>query len=262
MEAKTILLQCAKCTYSCKSKSGLYKHIDAFHREVRIPCKKCDYEATQSSHLMQHYKTIHEGVRFFCEQCPFKATRTGYVKQHVKSVHEGVKYPCDKCSFKARTRNSLRDHRKAIHEGVVFTCFKCPYKTAKKHNLKRHLETKHGTKQKLKAELELVQKYVENTKTERRKEKRETHVRIEKTTTAVTGPNPCIDFKLGKGKQQIRKNEKQLKIEIGSRIEFKRKKVKNHSKKQHVNSLPEGKIEVGSSIEVKPKKISQLFHIA
>ena len=215
-------VKCEECTYSCKSKSSLYKHINAIHKELRIPCKKCDYEATQSYHLMQHFKSKHEGVRFFCNQCSFQATRKAYVKKHVKSAHEGVRYSCTKCIFTARTENSLRDHRKAVHEGIVYNCSVCPYKSAKKSNLKRHVETKHKTVKQEEDPNDKLELNQRNTETKFKKEIKEKSVRLMKKTTLVVPSS--MDIKPGKGESHISKNAKHMKIEIGSSIEIKRKK--------------------------------------
>ena len=169
---------------------------------------------------MQHFKSKHEGVRFFCDQCSFQATRRAYVKTHVQSVHEGVRYPCAKCTFKANTENSLRDHRKAVHEGIVYMCSLCPYKSAKKNNLKRHNGTKHNTVRQEEDPHDKLKLNQKNTDAKLKKERRFK----KKSTLVVPGSGSSEEIKPGKGESHISKHEKEVKIEIGSSIEIKRKK--------------------------------------
>ncbi|XP_063930331.1 B-cell lymphoma 6 protein homolog [Zophobas morio] len=70
---------CHKCTYKCKVKKTLTRHIDVLHSHRWYACDKCPFKTKWKGNLTVHINTIHldeyEGKWYKCQKCQFK-TRT------------------------------------------------------------------------------------------------------------------------------------------------------------------------------------------
>ncbi|KAJ3651330.1 hypothetical protein Zmor_017379 [Zophobas morio] len=111
---------CHKCTYKCKVKNTLTRHIEVLHLHRWYACDKCPFKTKWKGNLTVHINTMH------------------------LDEHEGKWYKCQKCQFKTRTKGNLKSHINNVHVNVKwYTCNECFHKTKHKTLLQRHVLVKH-----------------------------------------------------------------------------------------------------------------------
>ena len=85
-----------------RSRSSLWRHMQAVHEGLRYNCDQCEYKAIRQSSLTSHIQAVHEGVRYKCDQCEYsvKPECAGHLNRHKKTVHDKVKdYKCHRCEY-------------------------------------------------------------------------------------------------------------------------------------------------------------------
>ncbi len=82
--------KCTICSYSCKTRLNLEKHIRRHTGEKPFACRVCGFAAADSSHIYSHMRKKHPSVRpFNCSVCD-KAFGTAKRLRHHSRLHRGA----------------------------------------------------------------------------------------------------------------------------------------------------------------------------
>ena len=111
-------------------------------------CPKCTYKCKVKSNLTRHIRVLHSHRWYACDKCPFKSKWQANLKVHINTIHvdehEGKWYKCQKCQFRTRTKATLTSHINSLHVDVKwYKCKECSHKTKHKILLQRHVLVKH-----------------------------------------------------------------------------------------------------------------------
>ena len=98
-----------RITYECLEEGG------KLVKQTIFECKKCNYVTNNSSGVHKHINAEHRNIRFPCEQCSYNAKRKGTLKSHVEAVHSNKTYKCDHCVVEYKTEYALIKHVRKNH---------------------------------------------------------------------------------------------------------------------------------------------------
>ena len=117
---------CSQCTYSCKVKGTLKRHMKHVHSNERpYSCSQCSYSCKVKGTLTQHIKHVHSNERpFSCPQCQYSCIAKSILTKHVKQTHSNERpYICSQCSYSSKAKCTLTQHMKNVHsDEKPFSC--------------------------------------------------------------------------------------------------------------------------------------------
>ena len=136
-------IQCEKCEFQSKSKSGLNKHMKSKHKDMECSCELCDFTSERSEHLTEHLKTHeydkynnmnddeqYEVKEMICGQVCWQGYHKCYelkeenellgvdvdqIKEDYKNCVEKEVYYCESCKYKSGKMESVKDHFMVTH---------------------------------------------------------------------------------------------------------------------------------------------------
>lgn len=135
-----VVHKCHFCVAKYKTKNGLEKHTEKFHKFGTAVTFRCDFDGKEFS---QKYKlTIHMRIHFKkikCEICNKLIQFNGY-KSHVAAKHENTpkRFECKICNKFFKTESYLNAHIKT-HD-MKIECKKCHKKFARSEQLAYHMK--------------------------------------------------------------------------------------------------------------------------
>ena len=122
IDRKVSLIKCSQCDKTCKTNTGLKRHVTTMHRadetddkRKQMPintkntetnsktyekkCEKCDFKTeankryVAAQHMIKHKEIIHNSLPKFtkitkCSKCDFSARDSMIMRRHMRDVHE------------------------------------------------------------------------------------------------------------------------------------------------------------------------------
>ncbi|XP_060570570.1 zinc finger protein 37-like [Ruditapes philippinarum] len=136
--------QCQVCGVCLSTKSGLKKHIESIHMNVRnYQCSTCPYSAKCSQRLKEHELSHRSDHQFFCDKCTFTCVQKYQLKSHMRT-HTGEKpYKCSQCKFAAAWNVQLKEHVKVHGMENTVACSHCDIVFRNQKALKMHEKKDH-----------------------------------------------------------------------------------------------------------------------
>ncbi|XP_039762829.1 protein PFC0760c-like isoform X2 [Pararge aegeria] len=136
---------CKKCTYTCKTKKYLNKHIARVHRQATgNECGVCSKKFHFKCQLDKHMYVHTNAKPFKCEVCNKGFNSTYSLSTH-RHLHTGAKpFKCSYCEYACRDSSTLRKHRER-HTGItrLYQCTACDKTYKTKRVLKVHVAEVH-----------------------------------------------------------------------------------------------------------------------
>ncbi|XP_060570569.1 uncharacterized protein LOC132728887 [Ruditapes philippinarum] len=136
--------QCQVCGVCLSTKSGLKKHIESIHMNVRnYQCSTCPYSAKCAQRLKEHELSHRSDHQYFCDKCTFTCVQKYQLKSHMRT-HTGEKpYKCSQCKFAAAWNVQLKEHVKVHGMENTVACSHCDIVFRNQKALKMHEKKDH-----------------------------------------------------------------------------------------------------------------------
>lgn len=169
------VFECDLCTYKCKFKAKLTRHMRISHLKIDVRCKHCLLGLKNYSALVTHYRKDHPDIYppFKCAECPFttieKCTLNthkkihagekakihrcnicgrafhilGKLKIHIETHGEERKYACEICGAAFKTRPALYSHKSSHKASKDYECPLCDKAYTANQLLRLHVTKNH-----------------------------------------------------------------------------------------------------------------------
>ena len=81
-------------------------------KKIFFECDFCEYKASQRTGLRRHVESMHMNIKHLCDFCDFQSSTKCAVKRHTLGFHmDKVKiFECSKCSFRSQFKSLLNKH--------------------------------------------------------------------------------------------------------------------------------------------------------
>ena len=135
-----------ECEASYKTKTGLKKHIDSKHLNLKpFKCAECSYSFSEKGGLTKHTNRVHLNLKpFECTECQSSFSQKSDLTRHTNGVHLKLRPMCDQCGKSFFSKQGLQTHINAVHLNLkLFKCSTCDASFATNYDLKKHIENVH-----------------------------------------------------------------------------------------------------------------------
>lgn len=137
---------CADCGRSFRTRAGLFKHVNAVHKQTyKYKCQTCD-KAFAEKHQLKAHLVQHGGDPVECHICQKRFTTAYSLKRHMAGAHENVRHTCATCKSVFADKDALKEHVSGLHKlqyRYVCQVPMCGAKYRWRSSLFRHEKAKH-----------------------------------------------------------------------------------------------------------------------
>ena len=149
-----ILLECLKCKFKTRDKTGYKVHMNTHSSSEPFLCEYCDnYSSSFKGNVVSHMNVMHKNIRptirthHACEYCDYSTQRKVSLNIHLRIDHgtgPTKLLKCTECEYSTCIKRSLLMHMRSHSSDKLFSCNICGHQANFVGNLKKHLKTKHG----------------------------------------------------------------------------------------------------------------------
>ena len=106
---------CADCGRSFRTRAGLFKHVNAVHKQTyKYKCQTCD-KAFAEKHQLKAHLVQHRGDPVECHICQKTFTTAYSLKRHMAGAHENVRHTCTTCKSVFADKDGLKEYVSGLH---------------------------------------------------------------------------------------------------------------------------------------------------
>jgi len=144
---------CSTCGKSFGTTMTRNKHMRTHIEKELHKCPNCTFECKLRISMKKHIAVVHEGQdptpKFYCDLCVIHKKFPKDLRRHIEKVHEGKKYQCTICQEDFTSEFRLSSHKIKTHldlehqKEVIHKCSKCEATYLHKSTLARHFLEQH-----------------------------------------------------------------------------------------------------------------------
>lgn len=143
-EGKVTSIFCQPCNKTFVTWSGLRRHKENEHTQVKLESLKCKVcgKLSKNKHTLKVHERIHgERPLLMCDVCGKGFTTAVILKTHLEThnEHRERRFTCEQCGRKFLTQTVLHTHVARRHSDRRYICHVCDQPFIDKYNLAQHL---------------------------------------------------------------------------------------------------------------------------